>query len=113
MIDIPTNDVKPSMDDFEKKVDEACNELVNGIKRQRRFRNSVIHAQINTEHCYGGGFKMDVINEVAKRFVEGGWFVYLIRGGMYNNWTWLSVYSEPHQEGYTKENIPCYYERVK
>lgn len=113
MIDIPKNDAKPSMDDFEKKVDEACNELVKYIERQRRFKNSVIYAQINTEHCYGGGFTMDVINEVARRFAKEGWFVYLVRGGAYNNWTWLSVFSEEHQEGYTEGNIPNYYQRVK
>lgn len=113
MIGIPKNDAKPSMNDFEKKVDEACASLVNDIARQRRFKYSVIHAQISTEHCYGGGFKMDVINEVAKRFAKEGWFVYLVRGGAYRNWTWLSVYSKPHYEGYSEANIPNFYERVR
>lgn len=113
MIDIPKNDAKLDMVDFEKKVDEACTSLVKDIERQRRLKNSVIYAQINTEHCYGGGFKMDVINEVAKRFAKEGWFVYLVRGGAYRNWTWLSVYSKPHHEGYSEANIPNYYERVK
>lgn len=113
MIDIPTNDVKPNMDGFEKKVDEACNELVKDIERQRKYNFKVIHAQIRTEHCYCGGFKMDVINEVAKRFAKEGWFVYLIRGGMYCNWTWLAVFSEEQPEGYTEANSPSYYERVR
>ena len=72
MIDIPKNDAKPNKVDFEKKVDEACAALVKDILSQRRFKNIVIYAQISTEHCYGGGFKMDVINEVAKRFAKEG-----------------------------------------
>ena len=113
MIDIPKNDVKPSMADFEKKVDKACKELVEQINSQKKLNFKKFYAQINTEHCYGGGFKMDVINEVAKRFAKKGWFVYLVRGGMYNNWSWLSVYNKPHYEGYAEANISDYYERVK
>lgn len=113
MISIPKNDIHPSAADLEKKIDEACNVLVKDIERQRNGGFKRIWAQINTEHCATGGYPMCVINEVAKRFVKEGWFVYLIQGGAYQNWTWLGVFSEEQNEGYTDARIPNYYKRFR
>lgn len=113
MITIPTNNASIDATDLKQMVDKACKMLTDDIERQRKLNYKVIHAQISTEHCATGGFKMPVINEVAKRFAREGWFAYLVRGGMYRDWTWLSVFSEPQHEGYTNANIPNYYQRVR
>lgn len=111
MIDIPEN--IPNEDDFESKVDYVCEGIANEIQRQRDCNFKSQATRTATEHCYGGGHPMKVIYEVAKRFAAKGWYCYLVRGGTYNNWTWLVVQNTEHPEGYTEATIPSYYERVR
>lgn len=113
MISIPKNNNEMNASVIEKKIDEACNALVKDIERQRKGGFKRIWAQINTEHCATGGYPMRVINETARRFVKEGWFVYLIQGGVYQNWTWLGVFSEEQKEGYTDARVPNYYKRFR
>lgn len=111
MIDIPVNTTR--IEDFETKVNNACEAITTVLNRQLALNYTCVAALVQTEHCYGGGQPMAVIREVAKRFASKGWFCYLVRGGNYNNWTWLEIRNAEHQEEFTNANVPSYYKRVK
>lgn len=113
MVEIPDNVTDITPDERAGAVDRVCEEIAGQVRDRRNRGFARAGATVNTELCRGGGHPMYAIREAAKRFASKGWYCYLVRGGGYGNWTWLSVFDREHAEGYVGGACPNYYERVR